>query len=326
MGGVCHRSFLCFCEKTSKICVQIAQKLLTFLSKYDRMKSEINLLREVIYLLKLDFANISDTELCIFDITPVAQYYIDGDTFCAMYRPESALVWLSGCEIEYNIPGTGETVRAPKGSIVYLPEGSAYICPFENSGCNILDGKLSDHFVNFRVSTPNGDPVCFSEDPCIICDSPSEEIKICFEQLLECTVRSDITVFHKKKLFYDLVSQLVQVKDLSTDSVILPALEYIETHGNFSEISVAFLADLCGINVSTLRRHFVETFEMSPKAYINAVYRRRADFCLVNLRLSAGETAKRLGFSEPTYFSRFYKKISGSTPGKASEKMETYPF
>ncbi len=277
-------------------------------------------------MIKLNFSDILNTELCIFDIKPVAQYYIDGDTFCAMYRPESALVWLSNCEIEYSIPNTGDTVHAPKGSIVYLPEGSAYICTFDKSDGDILTGKLSDHFFNFRVSDPTGEPVCFSEDPCVVCENPTAEMTEIFERLLECTVREDITAFHKKQLFLELVGQLASIKKITTDDVIAPALEYIEGHGNFSEISVAFLAELCGINVSTLRRHFVETFEMSPKAYINAVYRRRADFCLVNLRLSAGETAKRLGFSEPTYFSRFYKKISGSTPGKASEKMETYPF
>ncbi len=277
-------------------------------------------------MLKLDFSNISDTELCVFDIKPVAQYYIDGDTFCAMYRPESALLWLSNCEIEYNIPGTGEVVHAPKGSVVYLPEGSAYICTFDNSAGDILSGKLSDHLVNFRVTDPSGAPVYFADSPCIVCDCPDERMTAIFERLLECTVRSDVNTFHKKAMFLELVGYLTNMRTPGDDPVIAPALEYIETHGNFSEISVAFLADLCGINVSTLRRHFVETFEMSPKAYINAVYRRRADFCLVNLRLSSGETAKRLGFSEPTYFSRFYKKISGSTPGKASEKMETYPF
>ncbi len=277
-------------------------------------------------MIKLNFSDILNTELCVFDIKPVAQYYIDGDTFCAMYRPENALVWLSNCEIEYNIPGTGEVVSAPRGSIVYLPEGSAYICTFDKSEGNILSGKVSNHFFNFRVTDPSGKPVCFSDDPCIICEEPTSEMIEIFERMLECTVRDDITTFHKKKMFYDLIGMLVKPKPLTYDSVIAPALEYIETHGNFSEISVSFLAELCDINVSTLRRHFVETFDMSPKAYINAVYRRRADFCLVNLRLSAGETAKRLGFSEPTYFSRFYKKISGSTPGKASEKMETYPF
>ncbi len=277
-------------------------------------------------MIKLNFSDIFNTELCVFDIKPVAQYYIDGDTFCAMYRPESALVWLSNCEIEYSIPSSGETVRAPKGSIVYLPEGSAYICTFDKSDGNILNGKVSDHFFNFRVSDPTGEPVCFSENPYVVCENPTEEMKFIFEKLLECTVRSDITSFHKKQLFFELIGRLIKAKSIKTDSIIAPALEYIESHGNFSEISVSFLAELCGINVSTLRRHFVETFEMSPKAYINAVYRRRADFCLVNLRLSASETAKRLGFSEPTYFSRFYKKISGSTPGKASERMKTYPF
>ncbi len=277
-------------------------------------------------MIKLDFSDIFNTELCVFDIKPVAQYYIDGDTFCAIYRPESALVWLSGCEIEYSIPSSGETIRAPKNSIVYLPEGSAYICTFDKSEGDILKGKLSNHFFNFRVSTPAGEPVCFSEEPCIVCETPSSEMTMIFERFAECTVREDITVFHKKQMFFDLAGRLINLKKITTDNVIRPALEYIETHGNFSEISVSALAELCGINVSTLRRHFIENFDMSPKAYINAVYRRRADFCLVNLRLSAGETAKRLGFSEPTYFSRFYKKISGSTPGRASEKMETYPF
>jgi AraC-like DNA-binding protein len=70
---------------------------------------------------------------------------------------------------------------------------------------------------------------------------------------------------------------------------------------------VSILAKDCGVTDRQLRRYFLETFQCSPRQWMNA-----RKFEWVHAALAGGELAKNLvqqaGFSHPSHFSRALKQ------------------
>ncbi len=67
-----------------------------------------------------------------------------------------------------------------------------------------------------------------------------------------------------------------------------------------------------------LCRIFHSTYGISPVEYINAIRIERAKLLLRDTNMPIVEIAKRVGFDNPAYFSRMFRKISGKSPSKFS--------
>lgn len=99
-------------------------------------------------------------------------------------------------------------------------------------------------------------------------------------------------------------------------SKIQPAEDEIIARYTDSELSVSYLADICGISVAYLRRIFNQVYSMSPKDYISSLRIDRAKALLENTSLSVSEIAAMSGYSDPCYFSREFKKKTGIAPSE----------
>jgi transcriptional regulator GlxA family with amidase domain len=94
---------------------------------------------------------------------------------------------------------------------------------------------------------------------------------------------------------------------------------------NFPELtvqanwSVAALAELCGVSVRTLERHFWEACGKKPKAWL-AEQRQRQALELIKDGSSVKETAAQLGYKHSTHLSRAFKRYWGDCPTRLNEK------
>lgn len=103
-------------------------------------------------------------------------------------------------------------------------------------------------------------------------------------------------------------------------SKISSAKKYIDA--NFDrDISVRELADMCGLSETHFRRLFVQTLGMSPTDYRIDKRILKAKDLLLTGDYNVGEIAEQVGFEDANYFSRIFKKKTGSTP---KEYMEMY--
>jgi PAS domain S-box-containing protein len=96
---------------------------------------------------------------------------------------------------------------------------------------------------------------------------------------------------------------------------ILSGVEYIEKH-YMESIDIAQYASLSHMSIRQFERKFKNTFMVSPREYIMKTRVQEACTLLLKSKLSISEISLRVGFYDQSAFTRQFKKIQGSTPGK----------
>lgn len=102
------------------------------------------------------------------------------------------------------------------------------------------------------------------------------------------------------------------------------AIGYIR--GNYTKnIS---LSDLCAVSSVTKQqmiRYFKESLSTTPIRYITELrINRSKELFLTHPELSVQEVAQELGFSDPHYFSRMFKRISGESPSAFIKRVRNF--
>lgn len=83
--------------------------------------------------------------------------------------------------------------------------------------------------------------------------------------------------------------------------------------------SVEELAKMASTSVSNLEKCFKKHLNSTPINYRHKIRTERAKLLLAG-GYSVKETAENVGYSDIYYFSRMFKKLSGTTPGKYSKE------
>ncbi len=100
---------------------------------------------------------------------------------------------------------------------------------------------------------------------------------------------------------------------MHSSEYISRACEYMSD--NFSRpISVEDIAHYAGVSRSWLFRSFKQHFLCSPVTYLSKHRIERACILLQNSSLNVKEISCSVGFDDPYYFSRVFKKITGFPP------------
>lgn len=109
------------------------------------------------------------------------------------------------------------------------------------------------------------------------------------------------------------------VISLQQDALI-PALNLM--HNNFHEdYDIRFLADLCDMSVSHFIRKFKSFTGLPPHQYMTMIRIAHAKTMLISYDCSVSEIAQELGYDNPLYFSRLFKKYTGSSPSDFKKHM-----
>lgn len=102
---------------------------------------------------------------------------------------------------------------------------------------------------------------------------------------------------------------------------VLLARDYIESNFWKSTLSVLDVVEFVKIERSYLFRLFKEKHSISISGYLTAFRIRRACELLINSQLSINSLAYSVGYQDPLYFSKVFKKITSYTP---SQYRKTY--
>lgn len=141
-----------------------------------------------------------------------------------------------------------------------------------------------------------------------------------FEELAELwrRMRTGYRMQTKAKLLlllFDYLSEcMAQSVDPGAYNRTLPAKRMIEERYG-EPLTLAEMAESCGMCEGSFRRAFVSVYNQSPVAYLlNLRIEKGKDLLLAGYSLE--ETAQRVGFSDVNYFIRYFHKVTGTTPGR----------
>lgn len=121
---------------------------------------------------------------------------------------------------------------------------------------------------------------------------------------------------------------LLHASSVQTSQEVPPKLRravgYIVRH--YSEpISLQDVARHCNVSSQQMIRYFKGAFGKTPNRYIAEYKAARAKELLFNeQQLTVKEVAAELGFDNQHYFSRFFKAVTGETPGAYRQRTVHY--
>ena len=102
------------------------------------------------------------------------------------------------------------------------------------------------------------------------------------------------------------------------------ALRYIRTHHG-QRITLGQTAAAVSLSAPYLSRLFNERLHVSFTTYINRLRVERSERLLVQTRLPLVEIAGLVGFEDQSYFSKVFKRITGTTPGQYRNRGGRFP-
>jgi len=120
----------------------------------------------------------------------------------------------------------------------------------------------------------------------------------------------------------ELILMLVQSKNITSIVELVSGLyspkkvhlkEVVELH-IFSDLRLEQLAKLCNLSLSSFKRKFKEVYSDSPTNYIIEKRIEKSKELLGHTEMAISQVAYEIGFQDPLYFTRLFKKKTGKTP------------
>lgn len=154
--------------------------------------------------------------------------------------------------------------------------------------------------------------------PILIKLSDKERIYSLFGKLANIWSSRDARGFDSMAAFYKLLAAISVDSALSNHSVratekLADAENYLSEHFCDNYVDVRVLAELAGMSPDYFRHRFAAVYGVPPLQYIMRMKLDRAKELLSSGK-SVNETAAAIGFTDPNYFTRFFKERTGVTP------------
>jgi len=200
--------------------------------------------------------------------------------------------------------------------MLYLPGETAYRSRWpEDSEFMVIDLLLHD---------AEGNPIRFEETPGILFyDSHSVYLGLLKELAAKSEAEGPFDWLDRLSLSFKLLYEMAQETNRSEldgkKRKIKAALTYLQN--NYREdFSVEQLAKMCCLSTGRFRFLFTECMGVSPLEYRNRLRAQKAMQLLKTGEYNVGETAELVGIRDPKYFSKFFFRYTGITPGSVKNK------
>lgn len=219
----------------------------------------------------------------------------------------SFILRTSGC-VRYAF--SDYSIDVHPGEIAFLPKGSTYT--FQS----LVDTPCEYIAIKFDADLTNAKPSSY----------PFEDFKDAEEFINNIT---DLWKFGNKadhfkcySIFYNLLSYIENLENLSYIDkkkfiVISPAISYLKKHIYDCDLKIETLYEICGISGTYFRKIFQANYNMSPQKYILGKRLSHAKAIIENKEFDTiSEVALSIGYDDPLYFSRIFKKTYGISPSQ----------
>ncbi len=100
----------------------------------------------------------------------------------------------------------------------------------------------------------------------------------------------------------------------------------MKTHYNQPRISLDEIAEQANLSKFYFIKKFNEYMNTSPIEYLTKLRIERAFILLRDTDITVKEIACQVGYSDPNYFNKVFRKIVGTSPGRFRQSNYNAPF
>ncbi|MBQ2966606.1 MAG: AraC family transcriptional regulator [Clostridia bacterium] len=261
------------------------------------------------------FADLYKNEYNVGAIRALPQIWQEGESFSYkdFPRPDSGILLFRQGETICHTPN-GD-LRLQKGDALFIGQGSNYEMSFYNA-----DGlPVRDRMINFELTDSKGNLLPMANQFSVVRNA---DLKAEFMQCYRLTRKANVYPAKLKVAITEMLFSMSLHKGESKRKVtpVDEAIEYISENYLSEAVKISHLANLCHMSEANFRRVFRKETGMSPKEYLSDLKVKRANVLLSYPDVTVAAIAEDLGFSDVSYFIRFYKKQTGKSPGKFKYK------
>ena len=112
---------------------------------------------------------------------------------------------------------------------------------------------------------------------------------------------------------YLSVKYTVSCDEPQSTQILTKAINYM--HENLSKpVKISDIAQHAFVSTRHLNRLFIKYYSITPSQHLLDIRLKKANVLLSNNKMKIKEISEVCGFTDPSYFTRLYKKIYGVTP------------
>lgn len=265
----------------------------------------------------MKFADLYKAEYNVWKVRAFPQIWQAGRTFyyTNRARPDSGLLLFRQGHAVCHTPDGDFEIQC--GDILFVGQASNYSLTFLNEN----EEPVRNRMINFELTDHTGKALDLKNQFAIIRDA---ELKSDLNACYRLARKADVLPAKLKTSLTELLFAMSEHKGQSKRRItsVDKAIEHIAEHYLSASFSVASLAELCHMSDAHFRRVFKAEMGVSPKEYISELKIKRANLLLSYPDITVTEIAEDLGFTDVSYFIRFYKKQTGKSPGKLKNKSK----
>lgn len=169
-----------------------------------------------------------------------------------------------------------------------------------------LYGKTVEEYMN-RLGVDGDHPILpirlYSEVESVFTEIYERSEAMTFENDLEIT-----------GLLYRFFSLLFFNQNISQKQDLIGTARKIIDYNYNTDLCVSELSESLGVSFAHFSRQFKQALGVSPKQYLLNKRIERAKYLLSSTDVSIGEISNSVGYEDPLYFSRIFKKETGTSP------------
>ena len=268
------------------------------------------------------FSDLSNETFYVENIECYRQIWTDGTKWTQYMQYPRNLNGISlicsNIQVRYIFPD-GSTLSASQGDMVALGKDSNYSVLFHDGG------KETDLYtINFVLRDPEGNELRLSQGVEIHRASAVPACINAANDLYEACLFSESNL-KKQALLLRLLDCLAAFFQRHSDTfypirhgVTLMMKEWDKNY------KISVYAEASGISERSFYGFFKKWAGRSPVDYRNELRTTAAASLLRSTNLSISEVALRVGFEDPYYFSRVFKKNTGISPAAYRQKGGSY--
>ncbi len=221
-------------------------------------------------------------------------------------RKINSFIFRTGGICRYDF--SGEVFDVHPGEVMFLPKGAVY------SSCSLSDAACEYVCIHFEAHLTKPTPSKYSYEDF----TRKDELLGTLTELWK--FGSQAEQYKCYSLFYDFLVYISNIENLNyadkkKANLIAPAIAHIKSHIYDADLKTDSLHQLCGISGTYFRKIFISNFGTNPQSYI---LNRRLSHAKAVLDSgdfdSIAAVALSVGYADPLYFSRVFKKRYGMSP------------